>query len=35
MAERLAAALNGEPLPAYFGLGERVRSRSMRTAGSA
>ena len=24
-----------DPLPAYFGLGERARSRSMRTAGSA
>jgi glycine/D-amino acid oxidase-like deaminating enzyme len=35
MAERLAAALDGDPLPAYFGLGERARSRSMRTAGSA
>jgi glycine/D-amino acid oxidase-like deaminating enzyme len=35
MAERLVAALAGEPLPARFGLGERVLSRSLRTAGSS
>jgi len=35
MAERLAAALvAGAPLPARFALGERQRSRSLRTAGS-
>jgi glycine/D-amino acid oxidase-like deaminating enzyme len=35
MAERMAAAISGDrPLPARFGLGERTRSRSMRTAGS-
>jgi glycine/D-amino acid oxidase-like deaminating enzyme len=35
LAERLAAALAGEAkLPQPFALGERVRSRSMRTAGS-
>jgi glycine/D-amino acid oxidase-like deaminating enzyme len=35
MAERLAAALaGGAPLPDRFALGERQRSRSMRTAGS-
>jgi glycine/D-amino acid oxidase-like deaminating enzyme len=35
MAERLAAAMTGaEPLPARFGLGERRRARSLRTAGS-
>ena len=35
MADRIAAALaGGAPLPTRFGLGERARSRSMRTAGS-
>jgi sarcosine oxidase len=35
MAERLASALvAGAPLPARFALGERLPSRSMRTAGS-
>jgi glycine/D-amino acid oxidase-like deaminating enzyme len=35
MAERVAAAISGdETLPARFGLSERTRSRSMRTAGS-
>lgn len=35
MAERLAAAFTGEtPLPSHFGLGERSRSRSLRTASS-
>jgi len=34
MAERLVAALGGERLPRPFGLGERVLSRSLRTAGS-
>jgi len=35
MAERLTRAVTGgEPLPACFGLGERSRSRSLRTAGS-
>jgi glycine/D-amino acid oxidase-like deaminating enzyme len=35
MAERLAAALaGGAPLPARFGLGERLPARSFRTAGS-
>jgi glycine/D-amino acid oxidase-like deaminating enzyme len=35
MAERLAAAfLEGAPLPARFALGERSRSRSLRTASS-
>jgi hypothetical protein len=35
MAERVAAAIaSGQPLPERFGLGPRVRSRSMRTAGS-
>ena len=35
MAERLTAAFVADsPLPARFALGERVRSRSMRTAGS-
>lgn len=35
MAERLVDAIvDGRPLPARFGLGERTRSRSMRTAGS-
>ena len=35
MAERLAAAIaGGDPLPRRFGLGERRRSRSLRTAGS-
>jgi glycine/D-amino acid oxidase-like deaminating enzyme len=35
IAERLAAALaGGEPMPGQFALGERVASRSFRTAGS-
>ena len=35
LAERLAAALvEGAPLPTRFGLGERMPSRGMRTAGS-
>jgi glycine/D-amino acid oxidase-like deaminating enzyme len=35
MAERLAGAIAGEtPLPPWFGLGQRRRSRSLRTAGS-
>jgi glycine/D-amino acid oxidase-like deaminating enzyme len=35
MAERLAAAIaGGDPLPGRFGLGDRRRSRSLRTAGS-
>ena len=35
LAERIAAALrSGTPLPDRFGLGERTRSRSLRTAGS-
>jgi hypothetical protein len=34
MAERLAAAFAGEPLPERFVLGERRPARSMRTAGS-
>ena len=36
MAERLAEAIaGGAPLPRRFGLGERRRSRSLRTAGSS
>ena len=35
LAERLAAAFEGAPLPERFGLGPRAPSRSMRTAGAA
>jgi glycine/D-amino acid oxidase-like deaminating enzyme len=34
LAERLAAAFRGAPLPDRFGVGERHPSRSFRTAGS-
>jgi hypothetical protein len=34
MAERMAAALQGAPLPDRFALGARAAARGFRTAGS-